>query len=75
MNFTKRFEGSYYTTLSSGHTLNIQSYSQYTGELSQDDSGNKWVLSLDAELDWGGEHTTKFKTKREAVAYAEANYK
>lgn len=70
MKITKRFQGSYYTTLDNGCTVNIQSYAQYSGCDDQDFEGNKWVLSLDCDFDWEGDYTYKVKTKKEAVAIA-----
>ncbi|APC44298.1 hypothetical protein [Pseudoalteromonas phage PH357] len=70
LKFTKRFQGSYYTTLSNGCEISVQSYAQYSGCESQDFEGNKWVVSLDCDFDWDGDHTHKALTKRECIEYA-----
>lgn len=68
LKFTKRFSGSYVASLVNGEYINVQSYDQYTGCEAQDSKGNKWVTSYSD--DFNGDNTLRFKTKREAVSYA-----
>lgn len=68
LNFTKRFQGSYFTTLDNGLDLSLQSYGQYSGVEDKDLDGNKWVLSV--EGDFEADHQHRAKTKKECVAYA-----
>lgn len=70
LKFTRRFQGSYFTTLNNGCEINIQSYAQFSGCEDKDCSGNTWVLSLDCDYDWEGDHTLRFKSKKAAVAKA-----
>ncbi len=60
----RRFTGSYYMEQNSD--IIVKSMGQYTSEIEVDANGNRWVAYVIGE----GE-CVRFKTKREAVEYAE----
>lgn len=60
----RRFAGSYYCL--ENPDICIQSMGQFTTEFDVDDCGNRWVADVTGE-----DACDRFKTKREAVEYAE----
>lgn len=68
LQFTKRFQGSYYAILSNGKEITLQSYAQYSGVDDKDLDGFKWVLSV--EDDWNNDHQHRAMTKKECIQYA-----
>lgn len=68
LQFTKRFQGSYYAILSNGKEITLQSYAQYSGLEDKDYEGFKWVLSI--EGDWDNDCQFRAMTKKECVQYA-----
>ena len=67
LKFTKRFAGSYFAMGSKGNEINVLSMGQYTTEVDQDELGNKWVAYSQEDF---GATFEKFKTKKDAVEYA-----
>ncbi len=60
----RRFAGSYY--LDQNPDIIVKSMGQHTTEIDVDDCGNRWVAYVLCE-----DVCERFKTKREAVEYAE----